>query len=109
MPGSSLCQAIEPLEDRHFDQYNNAMITLTASQYMSLRSFFYPETPVYPVGLHVLNSGHGRLYADRWPEPHAVLAESAGNYTLTGDPRTLAPGDLRPLVRGFVSAPTGCT
>lgn len=80
------------------------MILLTSSQYPSLRSFFHPEAPVYPVGLHVLNSGYGHLYADRWPGPRVVLAESAGNYTLTGDPRALTPEDLRPLVRGFVSA-----
>lgn len=81
------------------------MIHLPLSQYPSLRLFFHPEAPVYPVGLHVINTGHGRLFADRWPGPRAVLAESAGNYTLTGDPLALAPVDLRPLVRGFVSAP----
>ena len=81
------------------------MIHLHPLQIPLLRSFFHPETPACLVGWHVINSGHGHLYADRWPEPRAVLAESAGNYALAGDPLALAPEDLRPLVRGFVSAP----
>jgi GNAT superfamily N-acetyltransferase len=89
-------------ETRH---YNNLMILLSSSLLPALRSFFQPEIPAYPVGLHVINTKHGRLYADRWPNPRAVLAESAGNYTLTGDPEVLMPDELRPLVRGFVSAP----
>jgi GNAT superfamily N-acetyltransferase len=81
------------------------MIHISSAKYPSLRSFFHPETPAYPVGLHVLNTGNGRIYADRWPDQRAVLAESAGNLALNGDPRALSPEDLRPLVRGFTSAP----
>jgi len=81
------------------------MLLLSPFQFTTLRTFFRPELPAYPVGLHVINTGHGRMYVDRWPAPRAVLAESAGNYCLTGDSQALSPHDLQPLVRGFVSAP----
>ena len=51
------------------------------------------------------STGLGSAWADRWPDPHAALVESGGNYTLEGDPAALQPEDLRPLVKGFVDAP----
>lgn len=41
---------------------------------------------------------------DRWPAPQAVLVETAGNYSLSGEANALSPGDVRPHIRGFVEA-----
>jgi RimJ/RimL family protein N-acetyltransferase len=57
------------------------------------------------IGSHVIQSGHGICYADRWPEPQAILVETAGNYTLLGNPEVLNPADLQPLIKGFVTTP----
>ena len=54
---------------------------------------------------HVLRTGHGRCWADRWPEPSALLVETAGNYLLRGNAAAMDPAELRPLVQGFVDAP----
>lgn len=54
---------------------------------------------------HVVATGHGRCWADRWPGPSVLLAETAGNYLLRGVPQALDPATLRPLVRGFLDAP----
>lgn len=54
---------------------------------------------------HVLSTGHGRSWADRWPDPSVLLTETGGNYLLLGDPRSVDPDAVRPLVRGFLAAP----
>lgn len=54
---------------------------------------------------HVLTTGHGRAWADRWPEPSVLLTETGGNYLLLGEPEAVDPDELRPLVRGFLAAP----
>jgi GNAT superfamily N-acetyltransferase len=54
---------------------------------------------------HVVATGHGRMWADRWPHPSAVLAEVGSNYLLTGTPAAVDPAALRPLVTGFLAAP----
>ena len=61
-------------------------------QTATLRERFLPERPGPLVGMHVIQTGHGRCLADRWPDPRAVLADAAQNYTLLGDPYALAPG-----------------
>lgn len=53
---------------------------------------------------HVARTGHGRAWADRWPEPTAVLVETGGNYALMGPPEAVDPAALRPLLRGFLAA-----
>lgn len=47
-------------------------------------------------------TGHGACFVDRWPDPRALLVETAGNYTLLGDAHALSPADLKPHVKGFV-------
>jgi RimJ/RimL family protein N-acetyltransferase len=42
---------------------------------------------------------------DRWPDPRAVLVETAGNYSLAGDPNALTPTSLQPHIAGFVEVP----
>lgn len=54
---------------------------------------------------HVVATGYGRAWADRWPRPSALLAEVSGNYLLTGEPAAVDPAALRPLVTGFLAAP----
>lgn len=70
-----------------------------------LLGWFQPEQPGPLIGPHVLHTGHGRLWADRWPAPRALLAATTDNYALRGDPAAWEPAALRPLVRGFVEAP----
>lgn len=82
------------------------MVPVSLEHSAELRSWFTPEQPGPLVGLHVLNTGHGTLYADRWPEPRAVLAESARNYALVGEPAAFVPGDLEARITlGMIDAP----
>ncbi len=80
------------------------MRQLSPSQLPDLRSWFLPERPGPLVGLHVIQTGNGACYADRWPEPRALLAACAGNYSLIGDPEAVTPPDLQERISGFVDA-----
>lgn len=53
----------------------------------------------------MLNTGYGRVRADRFPGSRALLAEVAGNYQLYGDPAAFTPGELAPLLKGFIDCP----
>ena len=81
------------------------MVPITLEQLATLRPWFLPDRPGPLVGLHVIQTGNGTCLADRWPDPRVLLVETAGNYTLTGDPRALQPSDLRGRVAGFLEAP----
>jgi len=81
------------------------MILLTHSQTAMLRDWFVPDRPGPLVGLHVLQTGNGACFADRWPHPRTVLTAVAGNYALTGEPEALTPDHLRWRIAGFVDAP----
>jgi GNAT superfamily N-acetyltransferase len=81
------------------------MIRLRPEQAATLRDWFLPDRPGPLVGLHVIQTGHGACFADRWPDPRAVLVECAGNFSLSGDPGALAPADLVERIAGFVEAP----
>jgi GNAT superfamily N-acetyltransferase len=81
------------------------MILVTRSQLASLAEWLPPEKPGYLVGPHVLNTGHGRAWVDRFPNPGAMLAETAGNYQLYGQPDSLSPEALPPLLKGFIDCP----
>jgi RimJ/RimL family protein N-acetyltransferase len=52
----------------------------------------------------MITMGNGTVWADRWPEPRALLVESAGNYALVGQPEAISSAALAPLVVGFVDA-----
>ncbi len=80
------------------------MLLLTPAQTAALQDWFLPERPGPLVGADVIATGHGRCWVDRWPTPRAVLVETAGNYTLLGNPDVLAPEDIGPHIRGFVDA-----
>ncbi len=87
------------------------MLLLTPAQTAALQDWFLPERADSLIGPHVIATGHGHCWVDRWPSPRAVLvetgllAEAAGNYSLLGDPAALTPADIRPHIRGFVYAP----
>lgn len=81
------------------------MIQLAPSQIKTLKDRFIPDQPGPLVALHVIQTGHGTCLVDRWPDPRAILMETAGNYSLSGDPDALEPEDLRPHITGFVAAP----
>lgn len=81
------------------------MIKLSRSQLAALVDWFPPERPGYLVGPHVLNTGYGRAWVDRFPNPRALLAETAGNYQFYGAPGDLSPEELAPLLKGFIDCP----
>jgi GNAT superfamily N-acetyltransferase len=82
------------------------MLSLTLAQARQIGAWFEPEGPGQVlVGPHVLHTGHGAWWADRWPDPRVVLAETGANYVLRGAAAALAPADLPAHVAGFVDAP----
>jgi GNAT superfamily N-acetyltransferase len=81
------------------------MLLLTPAQTAALQDWFLPERVGPLPGPHVIATGHGRCWVDRWPVPRAVLVEAGGNYSLLGDPGALAPADIQPHINGFVDAP----
>ena len=83
------------------------MIILEPAQAVRLRGRFLPERPGPLVEAHVLQTGHGTLRVDRWPDPRVVLAETADNYSLTGDPAAVSPAELADTVTGFLAAQPG--
>lgn len=80
------------------------MLQITSEQLASLKAWFTPDRPGPLVGLHVLQTGNGSCFVDRWPDPQAVLVNTAGNYSLAGEPGALEPAELKPLIVGFVEA-----
>jgi RimJ/RimL family protein N-acetyltransferase len=82
------------------------MLALDDTEFELLQPWFTPEAPgAITIGPHVINTGYGRAWVDRWPEPRAVLVEAATNYVLRGDPSVLAAESIRPHIQGFVDAP----
>jgi GNAT superfamily N-acetyltransferase len=76
------------------------MIEIAPSEMGSLTDWVEPEQPGWiTIGPHVRDTGHGRCWVDRQPDPRAVLVQAGDNYLLLGDP----PERLPPL-KGFVSA-----
>lgn len=81
------------------------MIEISQKQLASLKERFLPDEPGPLVELHVLQTGNGRCWVDRWPDPQAILAETAGNYALSGNADVLSPPMLQNLISGFVATP----
>jgi hypothetical protein len=80
------------------------MILLSPEQTAALKDWFLPELPGPLIGLHVIQTGNGACFVDRWPDPQAVLVDTAGNYGLSGDPGAFTLADLRSRLHGFVEA-----
>lgn len=81
------------------------MLRLTPQQTATLRHWFLPDRPGPLIGLHLIQSGHGTCWVDRWPEPRALYVDTARNGSLVGDPGVLTPALIREVVAGFVEAP----
>lgn len=81
------------------------MIQLTPHQTATLKNWFLPDRPGPLVGLHVIHTGNGTCWVDRWPNPQVVLVETAGNYSMAGEPKALTSADLKSHISGFVEAP----
>lgn len=69
----------------------------------ALHRWFAPERPGPLVFAHLVRTGLGECWVDRWPRPRVVLARTADNYALRGDPSAVTPGDLA-NVQGLVDA-----
>jgi RimJ/RimL family protein N-acetyltransferase len=81
------------------------MFQITPSQTATLKDWFLPEQPGPLIGPHLIQSGNGACFVDRWPAPRAVLVDTAGNSSLRGDPAALEPGDLASRLAAFFEAP----
>lgn len=81
------------------------LIPLAPYQMEVLADWFMPERPGYLVAPHILNTGCGQAWADRFPNARAMFAEVAGNYQFYGDPDAFTPEDLAPLLKGFIDCP----
>ena len=79
---------------------------LSPAEAPAVRELFLPERPGPLIGLHVLQTGIGQLYVDRFPSSQAVLAEVSGNLALYGAASALSGDDLRrQSLDGFVETP----
>lgn len=81
------------------------MIEISRAQLEMLSSWFTPEVPGPLVAAHVVHTGVGRAWVDRWPDVRVVVAETNYNYVMIGDPAALDPRELAETVAGFVAAP----
>jgi RimJ/RimL family protein N-acetyltransferase len=81
------------------------MLQINPHQIASLKKWLIPEPPCWLVGMHILNTGNGACFADRWPDPRALLLNSGGNYSLLGNPQALNPDDLKERISGYLDAP----
>jgi hypothetical protein len=81
------------------------VIEISRAQLDMLAPWFRPEVPGPIVASHVLRTGYGRAWVDRWPNVQAVVVESEYNLVMAGDPTVLDPTELAQTVAGFVAAP----
>lgn len=81
------------------------MIEISRAQLDMLAPWFRPEAPGPIIGSHVLRTGFGRAWVDRWPAVQAVVVESAYNLILAGEPAALDPVALARTAAGFLAAP----
>lgn len=62
------------------------------------------ERPGPLVTPHVMETGQGACFVDRWPDPRVVVGEVAGNFDLSGDPTALDVAWVAERVSGLVAA-----
>jgi predicted GNAT family acetyltransferase len=77
------------------------LIQLSPDQLAALRLKFLPERQHY-ISWHILNTGNGQCYVDRWPDPRVILSKIGILCSLNGDPSALALADLREHLTGSV-------
>jgi hypothetical protein len=83
------------------------VIEVRPDERQALRHLFLPDRPGPLTGLHAIQTGLGRVHADRWPEPRAAVAQAGEDVQLAGDAAALDAEDLRSLglVRAMIDAP----
>jgi hypothetical protein len=81
------------------------VLLLDPERRRALRGHLPAERPGPLVAPHVLETGQGACFVDRWPEPRVILAEVADNFSLVGDPSSLTAQAVAERVSGFVDAP----
>ncbi|MFQ5632769.1 MAG: GNAT family N-acetyltransferase [bacterium] len=81
------------------------MIHISHNQLVKLKDRFLPERPGPLVEMHIINTGHGECFVDRWPDAGTILTHASDTFSLVGDADTLEPKDLKDKIRGLVTAP----
>jgi RimJ/RimL family protein N-acetyltransferase len=81
------------------------LIEISRAQLEMLTSWFLPEAPGPLVAAHVIRTGFGHAWVDRWPDVRTVIAETNYNYIMVGDPTALDRNVLAKTIAGFVAAP----
>jgi hypothetical protein len=80
------------------------VLLLDPGRRRALHEHLPPERPGPLVASHVLVTGRGACFVDRWPDPRVIVAEVADNYSLAGDPRALSTEEVSERVSGFIDA-----
>jgi hypothetical protein len=80
------------------------LIKLLPEQAEGLRSWFSPERS-HLIGLHVLNTGNGSCFADRWPAARAVLAAIGSLCSLSGEAEAVDAEGVRERACGLLHCP----
>lgn len=84
------------------------MFFLSPEKFPDLPGIYLAAGPGPMVGRHVLNTGCGVLYTDRWPEPHLVFARAGNNMALAGETGAVSAEALRTvIVPGVLEADRG--
>ncbi len=81
---------------------SQAMLSLASEHWPALQVGLDPERCCSLHAPHVIATGHGSIWVDRWPAPRAVAAFTGGNLGLTGDPRAVSPGSIAEVVAGLL-------
>lgn len=81
------------------------MIEISRAQLDMLAPWFQPETPGPLIGPHVIRTGAGRAWVDRWPDVQTIVVETHYNFVLLGDAGAIDPHAFAKTVAGFVAAP----
>lgn len=78
------------------------MQSLSSDHWPALRTSLDPERCCSLHAPHVITTGHGAIWVDRWPSPRAVAAFTGGNLGLTGDPTAISPEAFAAVVAGLL-------
>lgn len=77
------------------------MLQLSLENAQSLKDWFLPERPGRLLGLHVITTGCGTCWVDRFPNPTAVLVENGSDYFLAGAPEAFGRAEIQ-RIAGWV-------
>jgi RimJ/RimL family protein N-acetyltransferase len=80
------------------------MLLLSPDQSATLRSWFLPDHPGPLVGLHVINTGNGACFVDRWPDLRSAFIATRDNGSLVGQPDEAFLQNLRIEIEHYVDA-----